>query len=498
MRKSMITGLALAFALALAPAAGSAAQAQSAPPKRLEPAGDGELDLPSTGQPQDVLRRLEMERGKSLVVRTGYSVKRVSVGDPAVMDVVVIAGRTLQFVAKSVGDTNVILWDSNDRLQAAIDVHVGTANTQVTSEIRRVLGNDTVSVEPAGESIVLRGTVPTLQDAESALRVAQGFFPCDQKCGIVNLISVGGDQQVMIEVKIAEMKRSLRRSMGTNFRALFSPGDNTIELFGFLRNLTALNSTGTRLLSDRVNLVGSFIDPDHMTLDLFMEILESHGLSKVLAEPTLVARSGDQAEFLVGGEVPIPIAQGGAFGSITIEYKPFGVGVKFTPTVLASEKIHLDVTSEVSDPDFTTGVESGGVTVPSFNTRRAATAIELGDGQSFAIAGLLRDDVTALVEKYPGIGDVPVLGLLFRSQEFLQNQTELVLIVTPRLVRPLPPGPQKLPTDQYVTPDWLDFFLLGRIEGRNEPARVTPPPAAGAPRGGMIGPVGHRLAPERQ
>jgi pilus assembly protein CpaC len=193
---------------------------------------------------------------------------------------------------------------------------------------------------------------------------------------------------------------------------------------------------------------------------------------------------------LIGGEVPIPIAQGGAFGSITVEFKTFGIAVEFTPTVLGPERINLEVAPEVSEPDFTLGVESGGFTTPGFVTRRASTSVELGDGQTFAIAGLLKDNTTEFIEKYPLLGDVPVLGALFRSSDYRREETELVILVTPRLVRPLPEGPPPLPTDHFVDPNAFEFFLLGALESQREGE-----PESGA-SAGLVGPSGHRVPTE--
>jgi pilus assembly protein CpaC len=223
---------------------------------------------------------------------------------------------------------------------------------------------------------------------------------------------------------------------------------------------------------------------------MFIEAAQEQGLARVLAKPTLLARSGQAASFLAGGEVPIPIAQGGAFGSITIEFKEFGVGVEFAPTVLGADRIYLEVSPEVSQPDFTLATISGGALIPGFTTRKASTSVELGDGQSFAIAGLLSDQVNSAIEKYPLLGDIPVLGALFRSTQFQRNETELVMIVTPRIVKPLPAGQIHLPTDAYVAPNDFELYMLGALESQREGA---PQSTADAGSAGLIGPAGHRL-----
>jgi pilus assembly protein CpaC len=316
----------------------------------------------------------------------------------------------------------------------------------------------------------------------------------------VNAIEVGGNQQVMIEVIMAEMQRSLGRNMTVNFTSVIETGG---KLYGFDSMLGGLMSIDERALTldpasiaktfnftDRIDLAGTFINEGDFLIDTFIEAAQEQGLAKVLAKPTLLARSGQAASFLAGGEVPIPIAQGGAFGSITIEFKSFGVGVQFAPTVLGPDRIYLEVSPEVSQPDFTIATISGGALIPGFTTRRASTSVELADGQSFAIAGLLSDQVNSAVEKYPVLGDIPVLGTLFRSVQFQRNETELVMIVTPRVVKPLPAGQIHLPTDAYVAPNDFELYMLGALESQRESAPATQADGGSA---GLIGPAGHRL-----
>ena len=459
----------------------------AAPAKRLFHSGEGTLRLPAAAEAEDVLVALELERGKSQFIRPDYAVKRVAVGDPAIADVVIANSRSIQVVAKQVGDTNILLWDSAGQLQAAIDVHVGVFRAQVVREFRRVLGNEDIEVDMAGDAIILKGTAHSLEARERAEQVALAFF-AGEGSRVINLIDVGGNQQVMIEVTLAEVSRSFRRQFGTNFRALVATGDSTFEIF----RLSSLDSDGSILVSEGVNLVGKFSRGD-FSLDLFIDALQDRGVATILAEPTLVARSGEHASFLAGGEVPIPIAQ--EFGSISITYKKFGVGVEFVPTVLAPDRIHLQVTPEVSAVDVSLGTVISGVSVPAFRTRRVSTAVELADGQSFAIAGLLRDDIAAVANRIPGLGDIPVLGALFRSQQFQKSQTELVIIVTPHIVKPLGPGPHPLPTDHYIEPTDREFYLEGRIEG----SAAGPGPTSGAlPTGGFIGDLGHRVSVPRE
>jgi pilus assembly protein CpaC len=205
----------------------------------------------------------------------------------------------------------------------------------------------------------------------------------------------------------------------------------------------------------------------------FIDALKEKGLIKVLAEPTLITYSGKTANFLVGGEFPVPVPQSGGAGTgqttITIEWKRFGVGLNFTPTVLNNEKINMLIEPEVSKLDFNSGVVIQGSTIPALDVTRVSTTVELGDGQSFAIAGLLQDDIAQTVDEHPFLGQVPILGGLFRSNQFLKNETELIIVVTPHLVKPVDMTKQTLPTDQYVEPNDLEFYFLGKLEGFSSP-----------------------------
>jgi pilus assembly protein CpaC len=461
----------------------------------LPSAGARTIEFGRSHDDDDLMHEIEIERGKSVFLRTDYAIRRVSVGSPEIVDVVVLSSHSIQLVARQVGGTNVILWDPKGRPQAAIDVHVGTVRSQLDSLLSRVLEGEDVRVESAGSGVALVGTVTNALAMEQALAVSRTFLGKGGEDRVVNLLSVGGNQQVMLKVVVAEMTRNLERELGSNFSALIETNGKVFAFASVLDGLLSGSGSDGVLVSDAVNLIGSFQGLGSLSVfNIVMDIIERNGLGKILAEPTLVARSGETASFLAGGEVPIPIAQGGAFGSITIEFKKFGVGVSFTPTVLGPNRIHLEVSPEVSEPDFSFGTEVDGTAVPGFVTRRASTSVELSDGQSFAIAGLLSDVVREAASKYPLLGDIPILGGLFRSTKFQKNETELVIIVTPQLVKPLGPPPHPLPIDAFSEPTALEFYLLGALEGKAPP----PPPRKGAsaptpPPGGFIGEVGHRL-----
>jgi pilus assembly protein CpaC len=295
----------------------------------------------------------------------------------------------------------------------------------------------------------------------------------------------------MLEVRVAEMSRTLTRRLGINIFATDGGSFGISTLGGFADLVTPQMAelfTGPLAwqVSPAVNALFRF-DTGSVTWTGLVDALKEDGLIKVLAEPTLITLSGQPANFLAGGEFPVPVPQG--LGTVAIEYKPFGVGLVFTPTVLSEDKINIQVSPEVSDLDFTTAVQFQGFVVPGLRVRRASTTIELADGQSFAIAGLLRDNVRSITSKFPILGDLPILGVLFQSKKFQNDKTELVIIVTPHLVKPLDLAKQSLPTDYYVEPDDLEFYLFGKLEGSAKNAAPTV-------SGEMDGEFGHSIPQE--
>jgi pilus assembly protein CpaC len=274
----------------------------------------------------------------------------------------------------------------------------------------------------------------------------------------------------MLEVRIAEIARRSARELGIGISASDS-GTSGIRSFDFSNGVAAttgaLNPSGT-IYSDASSTFGALSIADLTgniaeTLTLRLRMLELENLAKTLAEPNLVAMSGQEASFLAGGEFPYQIV--GTTGNIGNEFKEFGVGLKFTPTVLTNQKINLRLNAEVS------AIDASGGSPPPINTRRAATTIEMADGQSFAIAGLLQNDIQNAINQIPGLGDIPILGALFRSSKFQRQETELVIIVTPRLVKPVAAGLLVSPTDNFVPPSWMDQYLLGNLEGSSKRAK---------------------------
>jgi pilus assembly protein CpaC len=450
----------------------------------------GSAQAPSQGAIRTYTpQKISLVVGKSLVIDTPVAVKRVSLANPDIADTVIISPRQIYLTGKAGGVTNLTLWGADDRVSTIFDVTVAPDLSQLKEKLQEILPGEKIRVNTAHDSITLSGDVSSTANLSQALAVTEAFAPKK----VVNLTQVSGVHQVMLEVRVAEMSRSLARRLGFNFTYAGAAGDFAISRVG---NLTATDIAAAGLLttfSPSVNALFRFLS-GNSTVTGFIDFLKENGLVKILAEPTLVTLSGQEAQFLAGGEFPIPVPQD--FSVVTIEYKQFGVGLHFTPTVLSDNKISMRVAPEVSDLDFSTAVVTAGFAVPGLTVRRASTVIELADGQSFAIAGLLRENVRESVSKFPILGDIPILGVLFRSSSFQKNETELIIIVTPHLVKPLDMAKQTLPTDQFIEPTDFEWYLLGILEGwgagqtkRKSRAFATPNAKAG-----LEGKFGH-LAP---
>jgi pilus assembly protein CpaC len=419
-----------------------------------------------TTEPQ----KLTLTVGKSVIVTSSQPIKRVSLGSQEIADSVVLTPQQISVIGKAPGVTNLFLWGPDDKVTAVMDIQVSPDVSRLKEMIQKIFPDEkNLQVHATHESVTLSGTVSSTSNLSRALALTEAHLTKEGK--VVNLLEVAGIHQVMLEVRVAEMSRSLLKRLGFNFNYVSSSGKNLG--LSLLNNLTRLPesgfpSSGTEV-TESVNAIFRFLSGG-TTWTVFIDALKEQGLLKILAEPTLITLSGKKANFLAGGEFPVPVPQPGAGGNtITIEYKPFGVGLHFTPTVMSNRKISMEVSPEVSDLDFSNAISLGGFVIPAVTTRKVTTTIELADGQSFAIAGLLKDDVREIVSKFPLLGEIPILGSLFRSSSFRKNETELIVIVTPHLVKPLDMAKQSLPTDQFIEPDDFEFYLLGNTEGKEKP-----------------------------
>jgi len=405
-------------------------------------------------------QKIELVSGKSIILRSAAPIKRVSVAEPEIADFLLLSPHEIYLKGKAAGVTNLTLWQ-NKKLIAIYDLEVVYDLSRLKQQLNAILpGEENLRVISTNNSITLSGKISSASNLSQVLALAQSYAPEGK---VNNLVEVGGVHQVMLEVRVAEMSRSLTKRLGINFA--YARGDEfAVSLLGGLSSFKDDVIGSTLRISPAVTSLFRF-NSGSATWTGIIDALKEDGLVKILAEPTLITLSGQSANFLAGGEFPVPVPQG--LGTVGIEYKPFGVGLLFMPTVLSKEKIAIEVTPEVSELDFSTAVRVEGFVTPGISTRRASTKIELADGQSFAIAGLLREATRTSISKFPLLGDIPVLGVLFQSKSFQKSETELVIIVTPHLVKPLELAKQTLPTDFYVEPNDVEFYLLGAIEGKN-------------------------------
>jgi pilus assembly protein CpaC len=430
-------------------------------------------------------KRLELYSGKSIILQSDLPIKRISIANPEIADFLLISPKQVYLTGKTAGATNLTLWQNN-HIIAVYDLEVVYDISGLKQRLHQVLPEENdLQVLSTNDSITLAGKVTNAASATQAVHLAKAYAP---EGNVQNLIEVGGVHQVMLEVRVSEISRNLTRRLGIN---LFynRGGDFGVSTLGGLAQLVSPSqaelATGPLgwQVSQAVNTFFRF-SSGSATWTGLIDALKEDGLVKVLAEPTLITLSGKPANFLAGGEFPIPVPQG--LGTVAIDYKQFGVGLAFKPTVLGKDKISIDVSPEVSELDFTTAVLLEGFVVPGIRTRRTSTTIELADGQSFAIAGLLRDSTRSVIQKYPLLGEIPVLGALFQSKEYQKEESELIIIVTPHLVKPLDVANQSLPTDSYTDPDDVEFYIGGMLEGKN-------PNLAAQETGSMDGEFGHEL-----
>lgn len=406
------------------------------------------------------IQRLELTVGKSKVLDLPVAIKRASLANPEVADTVVLSPTQMYLTGKTIGVTNLTLWNESGKMMGMYDVVIAPDVNRLKENLHKTLPEESgILVTSDHDHITLSGTASNANNMNRALSMAEAYAPKK----IVNAMQVGGVQQVMLEVRVAEMNRDLIKRLGINFTGI----GNDYFAVSLLANLTRLASLShpvgqTATVASEVTqaIQGAFgFNAGATSWTGFVDALKEENALKVLAKPTLMALNGQEAAFLAGGEFPIPVPQ--AFGLVTVQFKKFGVGLVFTPNVLNSKHISLNVAPEVSELDFTNALRLQGFVVPAITTRRAATTIELADGQSFAIGGLLRDNVRESVKKVPFLGEVPILGALFRSSSFQKSETELVIIVTPHLVKPLDMNAQTLPTDYFVEPNDFEYYLMG-------------------------------------
>ncbi|MEW7849563.1 type II and III secretion system protein family protein [Massilia aurea] len=487
---------ALAGMSGLAPAAAPAVRKAVAPETatRIETGCQGAAARPAV---------MALQMGKSTMLRLPEPVRRRSVGDPAVVQAMLVAPDTLYIAGIDVGSTNMIVQGRSGAC-SVIDITVAMDPSSLQAMLAAAMPDEkAIRVMAANDTLVLTGTVSDATAVARAVELASAYvrrplrqLPAADKdnatdgvilvgngagtggaavgggARVVNLLAVSAPQQVQLEVKVAEVARTLLERLETGARFSFGSGSWTTTLVtDFLSGKALAGLSGLKTNGNRFGVEADKLD----------------GIVRILAEPNVLAISGQEGSFLAGGKFFIPVAQENS--KVTLEEREFGVGLRFTPTVLAGGRINLKVAPEVSELSREgIGISAAGISgtaiMPLLTTRRASTTVQLYDGQSFAIGGLVRNNVVANMKGLPGLGDVPVLGALFRSTDFQEERTELVFVITARLVKPLPGGSLSLPTDKFIVPSRAGVLLGGRLEG--EPAAGSPAPggasAASSPR----------------
>lgn len=410
---------------------------------------------------------IQVEINKGTPVHLSAPAVSVAIADPAIADVQVISPRLLMVAGRGVGETSILAVDAKDNVILQGTVNVTHNLSRLTRALNEMNPDAKVSATSADNAIVLKGKVESPVLSEKLQRLAAGFLSGDRQ-QVINMMDTSAGDQVMLKVRVVELRRSELKRFGINWESLINTGSFVFGLgqgrdfIGNTLNAAGAVNTFDRSAGGENTLIGGFND-GQTTLNAAIDALEADGLISVLAEPNLTTRSGQQASFLAGGEIPIPVQ--GENNTVTIQYRQFGVSLQFTPIVLSKDKISLTVLPEVSALSEENRVTTtSGVSVPSITTRRASTTVDLGSGQTFAVAGLLRADNANNVTKFPFLGDVPVLGALFRSTSFRNDQTELVILVTPYIVKPVD-DPSKLatPLDGIAPANDFERILLGRL-----------------------------------
>jgi len=489
--------------------------------------------------------KVQISVNKSRLITLDRNVAEISQGNPAIADFPVdaeaaetsfIPPNQLLIRGKSLGTTNLYLWGANQKVTQILDIEVTHDLQSLKAKLNELLPKEKIDVRSSQKNIVLSGEVSSMQNMQAAMQLAESFLGSSTALGggqsggaggsgninvatntaqptvdpskgatptVVNLMSVGGAQQVMLDVKVAEIDRKLIKGLNVKFSALqvsnnFSIGAangggsaNSIGIGGLLNNHSF--DAGAVFLQA---ISGQFL------FNLTIDAANDQQLAKILAQPTLTTLSGQKATFLSGGEFPVPVPQstGSGSGMITIVFKKFGIELEFTPLVLDSGRINLNMFVKVSElsEDAAVIAQAGNTntqfSIPSLTSREASSTLELADGQTMSIAGLISDKLRENVNKFPGLGDIPGLGALFRSSKFLNQQTELVIFVTPRLAKPVLAQNAQLPTDSFVAPDDVDFYVLGRTESRKARNRwVNNDVKSQGNKGGLDGEYGQQL-----
>jgi pilus assembly protein CpaC len=428
---------------------------QVAPPQTTAQGPAATAQTPSESESRGAAP-LRVMVGKSLLINTTERLKRVSVTDPGVADAIVVTPTQILVHGRSAGEVSLLIWDELERSRS-FDLRVDVDVSAAADEERRIFPDEQITVTPSRSAIVLSGHVTTEDIAKRAEMIAAAYSK-----NVVNVLTFGpvGAQEVLLEVKFAEVDRSAALQLGANY---LTPGTGhttgTLSTGQFgsttvstssastttVGGTTTTSTSGTAPTINLSNPLNLFLFRSDINFGVVVQALQQKNLLQILAEPNLIAVNGKEASFLAGGEFPFPIVQPGqGFTAVSISFKEFGVRLRFTPVIMPNGNIHLRVVPEVSELDFTNGLTVSGFNVPALSTRRADTEFELQDGQSFVIAGLMDNRLTQVGNKIPGLGDIPILGNLFKSKNLQKSKSELMVLCTVHRISPstqAPPGP---------------------------------------------------------
>jgi pilus assembly protein CpaC len=405
---------------------------------------------------------IDLALGNSHVVSHPVIIRRISIADPTVADAVPVSSQEIVVNGKKSGTTTLLLWD-NAGGRRMYQVHVSPDVETLEADIEDLFPDDSIVVVSSGGSVILSGRASQQLTAERVMAITQGFLGvAEGDASIVNHISIPDPGQVLLQVRFAEVSRTAIEKAGINLLRIgddYSGGTTTgrpTPPSGDVPVGGGGVGDVTQTFSDALNI---FLVDHQNGVGAFIQALKSNGLFRSLAEPNLLAVHGQEASFLAGGEFPYPVVQGGAnVGAVTIQFREYGIRLNFTPTIQSSGNIRLHVAPEVSTLDFANGLTLQGFNIPSILSRKMETEIELADGQTFGIAGLIDNTIIEDIDKIPVLGDIPILGSLFRSKELRQNKSELLVLVTPRLVQPMDQSPP-VPTGEPEVWDWDDSML---------------------------------------
>ena len=423
-----------------------------------------------TGGESAVSKSIVLPLNKAAIVELPHAAADVLVSQPSVVDAVVRSPRRVYLLGLTIGQTNAFFFDARGRQILNLEIMVERDMDALAGLLRRMLPNTRLELDSVNDNVVLRGTVQSASEAANAQEIAARFVGSSEQ--VINMISIRDRQQVMLKVRLVEMQRRLVKQLGFNTNGTVTIDDATIGFAAQNAFTLAGGALGGLNGSANTNGVGDLTD-----LDASFQALEQTGLVRILAEPNLTAVSGESANFLAGGEFPVPVGQDN--GRISIEFKEFGIGLGFTPLVMSKGRINMKISTEVSeltndnsffipgatfiDPDTGQSTTTTGLQIAGLSVRRANTTVELASGASLVMAGLLQEDLRATIDGVPGIKDTPILGQLFRSRDFRNNESELVILVTPYLVSGTHESKLKDPTEGFVPASDVETIMLGKL-----------------------------------